>query len=52
MKRENNVFIRGEQGIVVPIAHSVGMLGARLQLHEIDDIDDPYFKVRQMLAKD
>ena len=40
----------GEQGVEVAIGKTVRMLARRLERHQIDDVDDPYFQVGRMLA--
>ena len=49
---EDDVLVFGEKVIVIRFVQPVGVLARRLQLHEIDDVDDPDFEIGQMLAKD
>jgi hypothetical protein len=49
---EDDRFVRGEQGVEFRIAQAVRMLGLRLQLHEIDNIDHPDLEVGQVLPQD
>ena len=49
---EDDRFVGREQGVEFRIAQAVRMLGLRLQLHEVDDIDDPDLEVGQVLPQD
>src|SRR5438067_2877763 len=40
-----------EQGVELLIREAVGMLGVRLQAHEVDDVDDAHLQLGQVLAK-
>jgi hypothetical protein len=40
VKSEDYRLVRGEQVIEVLIAQAVRMLALRLQLHQVDDVDD------------
>ena len=52
MKAKDNVFVFGKQRIEIGFAQSVRMFAARLDFHQIDDIDHADLQVRQMLAQD
>ncbi len=43
---------RGEELVEIRVAQAVRMLALRLQLHQIDDVDDADLQLRQMLAQD
>ena len=52
MKAKDDVLVFGEERIVVRIIQAMRVLAARLQLHQIDDIDYADLQIGQMLAKD
>src|SRR5689334_6181749 len=52
VERKDNRLVRGEQVVEIAVAQSVRMLGARLQAHQIDDVDDTDFQAWEMLAHD
>jgi len=52
MKGKDDVLVFGKQRIVVFVAESVRVLGARLQLHKINNIDHPDLQFGEMLAQD
>ena len=52
VEAEDDVLVLGEQRVVVGVAQPVGVLGAGLQLHQVDDIDHPHLQLRQVLAQD
>ncbi len=52
MEGEDDRFIPGEEFVEIRVGEPVGVLGLRLQLHEVDDIDHPDFKIGQMRAHD
>ena len=43
MEAKDDRLIRGEEGIVVGLAEPMGMFGAGLQTHQVDDVDHPGF---------
>ena len=43
MKGKHYRFVAGEEGVVVGVAQAVGVLGAALELEQIDHVHDPYF---------
>jgi len=49
MEAEDDVLVFREQGIVVDFIQSMRMLAARLQPHQVDDIDHPDFQLGKML---
>src|ERR1700733_8549828 len=49
---EGDRFVGREQGIKVRIIQSVRMLGVRLQLHKVNDIDDANLQLWQVLSED
>ena len=51
METKDDVFIFGEQRIVIRLAQPVRVLACRLQFHQIDNINHPDFQIGQMLAK-
>ena len=51
VKPEDDVLILREQRIIVRLAQAVGVLAGGLQLHQIDHVDHPNFKIRQVLAQ-
>jgi hypothetical protein len=51
MEAENDVLIGGEERIVVRIGEPMGVLALRLQLHEVNDVDDANLESRQMLTQ-
>ena len=38
--------------VEILVAQAMRMLGLRLQLHQVDDVDDADFQLRQVLAQD
>jgi hypothetical protein len=52
MKAEDDVLVLGEERVVILIGEPVGMLGAGLKFHQINDVDHTDFKIGQMFAKD
>ena len=51
MEGKDDRLVLGEERIEICIAQPVRVLGLRLQLHEVDDVDHPDFQVGQMLAQ-
>src|SRR6202035_1240851 len=51
MEGEDDRLLLGDQRIEVCVAQPVWVLGLRLQLHEVDDVDDPDFQLGQMLSQ-
>ena len=49
---EDDRLILGEELVEIAIAQAVGVLGLRLQPHEIDDVNDADLQLGQMLAHD
>ena len=49
MKGENDRLIFGEELVEIRVAQPMGVLFPGLELHEVDDIDDTDFQVRQTL---
>ena len=49
MEGEDHRLVLREQLVEIDVAQPVGMLGPRLQLHQIDDIHHPDLQARQML---
>jgi len=52
IKPEDDVFVLGEQRIVIGFAQTVRMFACRLETHEIDDIYHADFQIRQVRAQD
>src|SRR6202453_1636624 len=52
MKTKHDVLVFGEERVVLPFSEAVGMLCGGLELHQIDDIDNPNFQFGQMLAQE
>ena len=52
MEGEDDRLVLGEELVEIHVAQPVRMLGLRLQLHEVDDVDHPDFQLGQMLAQD
>src|SRR5277367_4367108 len=52
VEAEYDRLVLGKEGVVVGFAQSMRMLCARLQSHEIDDIDHPNSQSGQMFAQD
>jgi len=50
MEGKDDRLVLGEEFVKIHVAQPMRVLGLRLQLHEVDDVDHPYFQVRQMLA--
>ena len=50
MEGEDDRLVLGEEVVEVHVAQPVRVLGLRLQLHEVDDVDHPDFQIGQMLA--
>jgi len=48
MKSEDDRLVLGEELVEIHVAQPVRVLGLRLQLHEVDDVDYPDFQVGQM----
>ena len=49
---EDDWLVSGEEGIEIFVAEAVGVLGVRLELHEIDDVDDANFEIGEGFAED
>ena len=49
---EDHRLVRGEQGVVLRVAHPVRVLCIRLQAHQIDHVHHSDPQIRQMLAED
>ena len=52
VEREDDRPVFREEGVEVLVAQPVRVLGVRLQLHEVDDVDHPDFQVGKMLTHD
>ena len=52
MEAKDDVLVFREERIVIRFAQPVRVLGLRLQLHQINDINHPDFQIGQMFAKD
>ena len=51
MEGEDDRFVSGEQRVEFVVREPVRVLARWLQLHQIDDIDDPDLQIRRMLAQ-
>ena len=51
MEGEDDRLVLGEELVEIHVAQPVRVLGLRLQLHEVDDIDHSDFQLGQMLAQ-
>jgi hypothetical protein len=49
---EDHRLVLGEEFVEIHVAQSMRVLGSRLQLHEVDDVDHPDSQVGQELAHD
>ena len=49
---EDDVFVGGEQGVVVGVAESVWVLAGRLQPHQVHHVDHPDLQLGQVFPKD
>ena len=52
VKGEDDRLVDGEKGVEVAVGKAMRMLARRLQRHQIDDIDDPYFEFRRVLTQE
>ena len=52
VKGKDDRLVDGEERVEVTVGEAVRMLARRLQRHEIDDIDDPYFQFGRVLAQE
>jgi hypothetical protein len=52
VESEDYRSLPGEEVVEIRVAQSMRMLGLRLQLHEVEDVDDTDFQVGQVLAHD
>ena len=52
MVGEDHRTVRGEYGVELAIGQAVGVLGVRLETHQVDDVDDPYGQIRQELSQE
>ena len=52
MEGEDDRLVLGEECVEIRVAQSVRMLGLRLQLHQVDDVDHADLQLGQMLAQD
>jgi len=50
MEGEDDRLVPGEELVEVRVAQPMRVLGLRLQLHEVDDVDHADFQLRQMAA--
>jgi hypothetical protein len=48
---ENDRLVGGEEQVEIRVAQAVGVLARRLELHEVDHVDDPDLQVGHMLAQ-
>src|SRR6266516_7195991 len=44
--------VGGEESVELPVGEPVGVLGLGLKPHQVDDVHDPNFELRQPLAQD
>ena len=51
MEGEDDRLVLGEELVEIDVAQAVRVLGLRLQLHQVDDVDHADFQVGQMLAQ-
>ena len=51
MESKDDVFVFGEDRVVVHVAEPVRMLRARLELHQVDNVDHPHLQLRQVLTE-
>ncbi len=49
---ENDRLVAGEQRIELAVRQAVGVLGLRLQTHDVDDVDHPDTQVGQFATQD
>lgn len=51
VERKDDGLVLGEQRIVVGIGQAVGVLGVRIQLHQVHDVDDADLQLRHGIAQ-
>jgi len=52
MEGEDNRFVPGKELVEIRVTQPVRVFGLRLQLHEVDDVNNANFQVGQLLADD
>ncbi len=52
VKGKDDVLVRRKQRVIILVAQAVRMFACGLQPHQVDDINDADFQIRQMLAQD
>src|ERR1051326_6188101 len=52
VEREHDRLVFGKKRVELPVAQAVGMFSARLQLHQVDDINHATLELREMGRED